>query len=403
MAIDQSNDALSAFNSFAPETLAIRSGELRTDEGAHGEPIFTTSSFVFGSAEEAAARFAGEIPGNIYSRFTNPTVRSFEQKLAALENGDRAVAMASGMAAIMSTFMALLQTGDHIVSSRAIFGSTHMLYEKYLKKFGISTTMVDMADLQQWEEAIQSNTKIFFLETPSNPLCELGDIKAIAQLAKAHGVILVVDNCFCTPILQRPLTLGADIVVHSATKFLDGQGRTVGGAVVGSNTLMEEVYGVLRTCGPAMSPFNAWVALKGLETLSVRMRAHCANAQALATWLESLPTVERVHYAGLSSHPQHALAKAQQSDFGAVLSFVVKGGREKAWQVINSCQVMSISANLGDVKSIITHPATTTHGRLTPEAKAAAGIEEGLLRISVGLEHIDDLKADLAQQLTDSV
>lgn len=380
-------------------TLAIRTGQLRTDEGAHAEPIFATSSFVFESAEAAAARFSGDQPGNIYSRFTNPTVRSFEQRLAALEGGERAVATASGMSAIFATFLAFLQSGDHVVSSRSIFGTTHVMYEKYLKKFGVETTLVDLTSLAAWQQAITPKTKIFFLETPSNPLCEIGDISALASLAKAHDILLVVDNCYCTPVLQQPLALGADIVIHSATKFLDGQGRSVGGAVVGSAKLMEEVHGVLRTCGPTMSPFNAWIALKGLETLAVRMHAHCNNAEVLAAWLEAHEGVTQVYYVGLESHPQKAIAAQQQSRFGGVLSFVVAGGREAAWKVINQTKIMSISANLGDVKTIITHPATTTHGRLSAEAKEAAGIVEGLIRISVGLEDVEDLKRDLARGL----
>lgn len=395
----KSDDQPLDLEGLAAETLAIRSGQLRTEEGAHGEPIFTTSSFVFDSAEQAAARFGGDEPGNIYSRFSNPTVRSFEQRLAAMEGGDRAVATASGMSAITSTFLALLQSGDHIVASRAIFGTTHVLFDKYMKKFGVETTLVDLTDLDGWQAAITEKTKLLFLETPSNPLCEVADIKAIADIAHKHGAVLVVDNCFCTPILQRPLALGADIVVHSATKYLDGQGRSIGGAVVGSNELMEEVYGVLRTCGPTMSPFNAWIALKGLETLAIRMQSQCASAMTLALWLTEQPAVEKVHYAGLLSHSHHALASQQQSAYGAVLSFVVKGGREAAWKVVNSTRIMSITANLGDVKTTITHPATTTHGRLSPEAKQASGIEEGLLRISVGLENIDDLKGDLVRGL----
>lgn len=393
----ESYDELDNHLNFA--TLAIRSGELRTDEDSHSEPIFTTSSFVFKSAEAAAARFAGSQPGNIYSRFTNPTVRSFEQRLAALEGAERAVATSSGMSAIFATFLAFLQAGDHVVSSRSIFGTTHVMYEKYLKKFGVETTLVDLVSLGAWKKAIKANTKLFFLETPSNPLCEVGDIAALAELANEHDILLVVDNCFCTPALQNPLKFGADIVIHSATKFLDGQGRSVGGAVVGSNVLMEEVYGVLRTCGPSMSPFNAWIALKGLETLAVRMEAHCKNAAILAEWLQQHEKIEQVYFTGLPTHPQHALALKQQRGFGSVLSFVVSGGREAAWKVIDQTQIMSISANLGDVKTIITHPATTTHGRLSPEAKLNAGIVEGLVRVSVGLEHIDDIINDLERGL----
>ncbi|HAU15868.1 MAG TPA: O-succinylhomoserine sulfhydrylase, partial [Gammaproteobacteria bacterium] len=377
----------------------LREGQLRTDEGAHGEPIFTTSSYVFDSAAQAAARFSGDEPGNIYSRFTNPTVRSFEQRLAAMEGAERCVATASGMAAILSTVMALLEAGDEIISSRSVFGTTNVLFEKYLQKFGIKTTFVSLTDMGQWEAAITSKTKLLFLETPSNPLCEVANVVHLAELAHNHGALLVVDNCFCTPALQRPLEFGADIALHSATKFLDGQGRCIGGAVCGRNELMEEVFGFLRSAGPTMSPFNAWVFLKGLETLSLRMQAHSANALRLADWLEQHVAVEKVFYAGLPSHPQHLLAREQQSAFGGVLSFRVKGGREQAWGVIDDTRFLSITGNLGDAKTTITHPATTTHGRLSDEAKAEAGISENLIRVAVGLEHIDDIKADLARGL----
>ena len=390
------------FDDTAPlhlETLALREGQLRTDEGAHGEPIFTTSSYVFDSAAQAAARFSGDEPGNIYSRFTNPTVRSFEQRLAAMEGAERCVATASGMAAILSTVMALLEAGDEIISSRSVFGTTNVLFEKYLQKFGIKTTFVSLTDMGQWEAAISSKTKLLFLETPSNPLCEVANVVHLAELAHNHGALLVVDNCFCTPALQRPLEFGADIALHSATKFLDGQGRCIGGAVCGRNELMEEVFGFLRSAGPTMSPFNAWVFLKGLETLSLRMQAHSANALRLADWLEQHVAVEKVFYAGLPSHPQHLLAREQQSAFGGVLSFRVKGGREQAWGVIDDTRFLSITGNLGDAKTTITHPATTTHGRLSDEAKAEAGISENLIRVAVGLEHIDDIKADLARGL----
>ena len=390
------------FDDTAPlhlETLALREGQLRTDEGAHGEPIFTTSSYVFDSAAQAAARFSGDEPGNIYSRFTNPTVRSFEQRLAAMEGAERCVATASGMAAILSTVMALLEAGDEIISSRSVFGTTNVLFEKYLQKFGIKTTFVSLTDMGQWEAAITSKTKLLFLETPSNPLCEVANVVHLAELAHNHGALLVVDNCFCTPALQRPLEFGADIALHSATKFLDGQGRCIGGAVCGRNELMEEVFGFLRSAGPTMSPFNAWVFLKGLETLSLRMQAHSANALRLADWLGQHVAVEKVFYAGLPSHPQHLLAREQQSAFGGVLSFRVKGGREQAWGVIDDTRFLSITGNLGDAKTTITHPATTTHGRLSDEAKAEAGISENLIRVAVGLEHIDDIKADLARGL----
>ncbi len=381
-------------------TRAIRAGHNRTAEGEHSEPIFTTSSFVFGSAAEAAARFDGDEPGNIYSRFTNPTVACFEQRLAALEGGEACVATASGMSAILSTCMALLQTGDHIVSSRSIFGATNALFNKYLARMGISTSYVPLNDRAAWEAAIGPKTRLLYAETPSNPLTELGDIAVLADLAHAHGLLLVVDNCFCTPALQQPLALGADIVIHSATKYLDGQGRCVGGAVVGdAKRVGEDVFGFLRTAGPTMSPFNAWVFLKGLETLKLRMQAHSENALALARWLEQQETVERVYYPGLPSHPQHDLAQRQQKAAGGMLSFVVKGGREQAWRLIDATRMISITANLGDAKTTITHPATTTHGRLTDEERRAAGIEEGLLRIAVGLEDIEDIQRDLATGL----
>lgn len=381
-------------------TKALRVGHQRTLEGEHAEPIFATSSFVFGSAAEAAARFAGEVPGNIYSRFTNPTVRVFEQRLAALEGGAACVATASGMAAILATCMGLLQAGDHIVSSRSVFGSTVVLFNKYLARFGIETSYVPLADLTAWEAAMRPNTRLLFLETPSNPLTELGDIAALAALAHAHGARLAVDNCFCTPALQRPLELGADLVVHSATKYLDGQGRCIGGAVVGdAKTVGEEVFGVLRTAGPTLSPFNAWVFLKGLETLDLRMRAHSASAAAIADWLQHQPGVTRVYYPGLTSHPQHALAGRQQSAAGGIVAFEVAGGRTGAWRLIDATRMLSITANLGDTKSTITHPATTTHGRLSEQEKAAAGISEGLVRIAVGLENVADIQADLARGL----
>jgi len=381
------------------ETLAVRAGHVRTNELEQGEPIFPTSSYVYASAAQAAARFSGQEPGNIYSRFTNPTVRIFEQRLAALEGGERCVATSSGMAAILATGMALLQAGDHVVSSRAIFGSTVMLFNNYFKKFGVDTTYVSLTDLAAWEAAITPKTKMLFVETPSNPLTEIGDLRGLVALAKKHGCLLVVDNCFCTPALQKPLELGADIVVHSATKYLDGQGRCIGGAVVGNNELMEQVYGFLRTAGPSMSPFNAWVFLKGLETLKLRMQAHCDSALTLARWLEAQPAVKRVLYPGLASHPQHELAKQQQSHFGGIVAFELHGGKEAAWKFIDSTQMISITANLGDAKSTITHPATTTHGRLTDEARAEAGISDGLIRISVGLEGVADLQADLQRGL----
>jgi len=377
------------------DTLAIRAGMRRTDEGEHSEPIFATSSYVFDSAADAAARFAGDTPGNVYSRYTNPTVRSFEQRLAALEGAEAAVATASGMAAILSTCMALLKSGDHVVCSRDVFGTTVNLFVKYLAKFGVDVTFVPLLDLQGWRNAVRPNTRMLFVETPSNPLCEIADLAAMSQLARDHGCLLVVDNCFCTPALQLPLSLGADIVLHSATKYLDGQGRCVGGAVLGRAQHMNEVLTFLRTCGPTMSAFNAWVFLKGLETLRLRMEAHSSSALALAQWLQAQPAVERVYYAGLEDHPGHALAARQQRAFGGVLSFLVHGGREQAWRFIDATRLLSLTANLGDAKSTIIHPATTTHGRLTPQQREQAGIADNLIRIAVGLENIDDLKADL--------
>ncbi len=384
------------------DTLAIRTGHQRTPEGEHSEPLFMTSSFVFGSAAEAAARFSGEQPGNIYARFTNPTVRTFEQRLAALEGGECCVATASGMAAILSLCLATLQAGDHVVSSRSVFGTTTVLFEKYLGKFGIETSFVGLADIEDWKQALRPETRLLFLETPSNPLTEIADIRVLAELARDAGALLVVDNCFCTPALQQPLKLGADVVIHSATKFLDGQGRIIGGAVVGDEKIVGEgVYGVVRTAGPSMSPFNAWVALKGLETLSLRMRAHCDNAQRLAEALQAHPKVRRVFFPGLDSHPQHELAARQQSGPGGIVSFIVEGGREAAWRVIDQTRMLSITANLGDTKTTITHPASTTHGRLSDEQKQAAGIDEGLIRIAVGLESADDIVADLMRGLGD--
>jgi O-succinylhomoserine sulfhydrylase len=382
------------------ETLAVRAGQHRTQEGEHSDPLFMTSSYVFSSAAEAAARFKGETAGNIYSRFTNPTVRTFEERLAALEGGESCVATASGMSAILSTCIALLQAGDHIVSSRSIFGSTVVLFNKYLARAGIETSFVSQTDLSSWESAIKSNTKILFVETPSNPLIEVADIKALSQLAHKHGCLLVVDNCFCTPALQRPLELGADIVIHSATKYIDGQGRAIGGAVVGDKkTVGEEVFGFLRTAGPTMSAFNAWIFLTGLETLSIRMQTHSARALELAVHLFDHPKVKKVHYPGLPQHPQHQLARAQQEAFGGVLAFEVEGGQQAAWSVIDSTQLLSITANLGDTKTTITHPATTTHGRLTDQERNEAGISDGLLRIAVGLESLQDIKKDLESGL----
>jgi O-succinylhomoserine sulfhydrylase len=384
-------------NDWGFDTRAVRAGHRRTNEGEHSEAIFPTSSYVFGSAAEAAARFSGAIPGNIYSRFTNPTVRTFEERLAALEGGERCVAFASGMSAILATAMGLLKAGDHVVASKAIFGTTTILFQNYLGRFGVDTTFVPLTDYSAWENAIRPNTRLLFIETPSNPLTEVADIPRLAALARSSKALLVVDNCFCTPALQLPLKLGADIVIHSATKYLDGQGRCVGGAVVGdAERVGKDVFGFLRTCGPSMSPFNAWVFLKGLETLGLRMKAHCANALELAQWLERQPRVKRVYYPGLASHPQHELAGRQQSGYGGIVSFELDGGKDAAWKLIDSTRLVSITANLGDTKTTVTHPATTTHGRLTPEQRAEAGISDGLIRLSVGLEDVADLKRDLA-------
>ena len=382
------------------DTLAVRAGQVRTAEGEHCEPIFTTSSYVFASAAEAAARFSDEQPGNIYSRFTNPTVRTFEQRLAAMEGAESCVATASGMSAILSTCLGLLKSGDHIVSSRSIFGSTTMLFTNFLAKLGIETSFVKLTNIDDWTAAIRPETRLMFMETPSNPLTELADIKQLSDLAHQHDILLVVDNCFCTPALQQPISLGADIVIHSATKFLDGQGRCVGGAVVGPRDIVgEKVFGFLRTAGPAMSPFNAWVFLKGLETLGLRMKAHSSNALALAQWLEQQANVKQVFYPGLESHWQHELAIRQQSGFGGLLSFELKGGKEAGWKLIDATRLISITANLGDTRTTITHPASTTHNRLTPEQREQAGIDDGLIRIAVGLEDIEDLKKDLARGL----
>ncbi len=381
-------------------TLAIRAGQTRTQEGEHSEPIFTTSSFVFKSAADAAARFAEGATGNIYSRFTNPTVRCFEERLAAMEGGESCVATSSGMAAILTMGMAFLKAGDHLVCSESVFGSIITLFNRYFVKFGVEVTYVRPDDVGAWERAVKPNTKLFFLETPSNPLAVIADIAGIARVAHAHGVLLAVDNCFCTPALQRPIALGADLVIHSATKYLDGQGRCVGGAIVGSKDLVgKEAFGFLRTAGPSMSPFNAWVFLKGLETLELRMRAHSAAALELARWLEQQPGVRRVHYAGLVSHPQHDLAERQQSGFGGIIAFEVEGGQGAAWAFVDATRMVSITANLGDVKTTLTHPATTTHARITPAERERAGITEGLLRLSIGLEDPRDLKADLERGL----
>jgi O-succinylhomoserine sulfhydrylase len=383
----------------ALDTLAIRAGQTRSHEGEHSEALYLTSSYVFGSAQEAADRFSGAQAGNVYSRYTNPTVRMFEQRIAALEGAEAAVATSSGMAAILSTCIALLKAGDHVICSRSVFGTTTVVFAKYLHKFGVTTTFVNPTDYAQWEAGFTPNTKLVFVETPSNPLCDVIDIQRLADLTHAHDALLVVDNCFCTPALQQPLKFGADLVVHSATKYIDGQGRCLGGVVAGAKQYTDEVLGFIRSAGPSMSPFNAWVFLKGLETLRLRMEAHSRNALELAQWLDAHPKVEKVFYTGLPSHVGHELAVKQQSAFGGVLSFRVKGGREEAWKVIDATRIMSLTANLGDTKTTIVHPATTTHGRLSPEQKADAGITENLIRIAVGLEDIGDLKADLARGL----
>lgn len=383
-----------------PETLAVRAGTDRSHHGEHSEAMYLTSSFVFPNAFEAAERFQGRTPGNVYSRFTNPTVTAFEERLAAMEGAEMCVATASGMAAILSMCLGMLKAGDHIVSSQSIFGSTVNLFAKWLTRYGIETTFVGGQDPAAWRAAMRPSTRLLYVETPSNPMTEVFDIAALAEVAHAGGAWLAVDNCFCTPALQRPLDFGADLIIHSATKYLDGQGRVLGGAVLGKRTLLQDtVYQFLRTAGPSLSAFNAWVILKGLETLKVRVEAQSANALRVAQWLEAHPAVERVWYPGLASHPQHALAMRQQSAGGAIVSFEVTGGREAAWRVIDATQVCSITANLGDTKTTITHPATTTHGRISAEERAAAGITEGLIRLAVGLEAPDDLQDDLARGL----
>lgn len=381
-------------------TSAIRSGHQRTGFAEHCEPIMTTSSFVFANAEEAAARFSEEQSGYIYSRFSNPTVDAFQTRLALLEGGEACVATASGMSAIMAVMLTLLRAGDHVVASKGMFGSTVNLLQKILPKFDITVSWVETEDLEQWHNAVVSNTRIFFLETPTNPLTKIADIAALAEIARQHDIKLVVDNCFCTPALQKPLALGADIVVHSATKFIDGQGRCIGGAIVGpANFLQEQMLSYMRSAGPSMSPFNAWIFLKGLETLELRMQRHCDNAQKLADWLNLQTNVAQVYYPGLATHPQHNLAKQQQSGYGAVISFEVKGGKTDAWRLIDRVKVMSITANLGDTKTTITHPATTTHARLSDNDKIAAGITPGLIRISAGLENSEDIICDLEQAM----
>ena len=391
--------------SFNPEglgldTLAVRAGIERSQFGEHSEALYLTSSFVFKSAAEAAARFGNQQPGNIYSRFTNPTVTVFEQRLAALEGAECCIATASGMAAILSTAMGLLKAGDHVVCSAGVFGATVQLFGTILKRFGIDTTFVSGTAVAEWQKAVRPATRLFYVETPSNPLTEVYDIAALAEVAHRAGALLAVDNCFCSPALQRPLEFGADVVIHSATKYLDGQGRVLGGAVLGRKSVIYEgVFGFLRTAGPTLSAFNAWVILKGLETLGLRVHAQSAAALELAHWLEQQPQIEKVYYPGLPSHPQHALAMRQQKSGGGIVSFEVKGGKDAAWRVVDHTRLLSITANLGDTKTTITHPASTTHGRISPEARAAAGIGDGLLRVAVGLENIEDIKADLERGL----
>ena len=383
---------------FEFDTLAIRAGHQRSNFQENSEAIFPTSSFVFKSAEEAAARFAGDEPGYFYSRVGNPTIECFQDRLAALEGGEACVATSSGMSAILATMLGVLKAGDHVVSSRSIFGTSTVLFQKNLEKFDIGFTYVELSDLAAWEDAIQPNTKLLFAETPSNPITELVDIRALSEIAHRHNALLAIDNCFCTPALQQPLKHGADIVIHSATKYLDGQGRCLGGAIVGNSKIVgEDIHAVLRSGGVAMSPFNAWVFIKGLETLKIRMQAHCENAMALATWLQQQGVVEKVYYPGLTEHPQHELATKQQEGYGGIVSFVTKGGKDSAWKIINNTKLLSITANLGDTKSTITHPATTTHGRLSQELRDKTHISDGLLRISVGLEDIKDIQNDLAR------
>ena len=393
------DDVNDPFSEFKFDTLAVRAGHVRTHEGEHSEPLFLTSSYVFKDSAEAAAKFSGESQGNVYSRYTNPTVNILEKRIAALEGAEQAVATSSGMAAILSTCLTFLKAGDHIVCSQSVFGATTVLFEKYLSQFDIQTTFVCLTDEEQWKSAMRPTTKILYLETPSNPLCDVADIKLIAAIAKKNEALLVVDNCFCTPALQQPINLGADLIIHSATKYLDGQGRCLGGIVAGNKQLIEQVLTFVRTAGPSMSPFNAWVFLKGLETLKLRMHAHSSNALELAVWLQEQPQVIKVFYTGLESHPGHLLAAKQQSAFGGVLSFTVKGSKEQAWKVIDSTKLMSLTANLGDTKTTIIHPATTTHGRLSADQRKDAGITDNLIRIAVGLEDISDIKNDLLQGL----
>ncbi len=383
------------------ETLAVRAGVVRSEFNEHAEALYLTSSFVFDDAAQAAQRFSGEDDGMVYSRYTNPTVQMLETRLAALEGAQCCVATSSGMSAILGVVMSLMQAGEHVVASRSLFGATVQLFNGVLKRFGVETTFVEPTKIDQWREAVRPNTRLLFLETPSNPLTELVDIAELSAIARQSGALLVVDNCFCTPALQRPIEHGADIIVHSATKYLDGQGRVLGGAVLGRKDVIHApMISFLRSAGPTLSPFNAWVILKGLETLKLRMQAHSKSALEVARWLEKHPRVTRVYYPGLASHPQHELAMRQQATGGGIVSFEVDGGRDAAWKVIDATQMISITANLGDAKSTITHPASTTHGRLAPEVREAAGITEGLVRIAVGLEAVEDITADLERGLS---
>ncbi len=399
MSNKKSHDSKLGSPQWADDTLAIRGGFERSQYGEHSEPIMATSSYVYGSAAEAAARFSGETSGPIYSRFTNPTVQIFEHRLAALEGGEACIGAASGMAATATLLLGTLQQGDEIVATRNMFGSTVNLFKNFLPRYGIKVNWAEGLDVESWAPLVNSKTKLLYLETPTNPLTELADIRAFADLAHAHGALLAVDNCFCTPALQKPLAFGADIVLHSATKYLDGQGRCVGGAVVGSQELIDTLTSFMRSAGPCMSPFNAWVFIKGLETLSLRMQQHCANAAELAMFLESHPAIRHVYYPGLASHPDAELAKRQQKLPGGIVSIEVDGDKAAAWRLIDAVKLCSITGNLGDARSTITHPATTTHGRMTAEDRSMAGIGDGLIRIAVGLEDLEDIRNDLEQAL----
>jgi len=385
---------------YRPDTLGVRAGGLRSDFGEHSESLVLTASFVFANAREAARRFANEEPGNIYSRFTNPTVSMFQSRLAALEGAQSCVATATGMAAVATMAMGLLSAGDHVIVSRGVFGTVVPLLNQILGRFGIETSWVGATALDEWRAALRPRTRLLFAETPSNPVCEIVDIAGLAGIAREAGAVLAIDNCMCSPALQRPIEMGADLVVHSATKYIDGQGRVLGGAIAGRRDLVDgPLFNFVRTAGPALSPFNAWVCLKGMETLRLRVEAQSGRALELARWLEAHPKVERVNYPGLESHPQHALAMRQQSAGGPVLSFVVRGGREAAWRLIDGTRLLSITANFGDTKSTICHPASTTHGRLPPGEREAAGVVEGLLRLAAGLEDAGDLREDLERGL----